>query len=225
MDGHYVATDPIKAAEARRYDCAISQTFAKSRYGNCFRSRNRRRSDSSPAMRPNMDEHTLATKMMTCSILNGYEGLQDLEQAAHHQPETTWRIAWFLICSKKDPGKDDGAMCYDLMRILALSMGTTVVVSHVLSNWHVLDHSTRWNIIQGFSSKQVITSDAICAVFESPSNTVKERHLILAMIAASRIDIAPRRIKEMASRIGSYDTVHEQDILNNFLASITQSDA
>ena len=167
-----------------------------------------------------MNPSSVANKMLHCDITNGYDGLDDLELLATTDPELSWQIIWNVLTKGADPGKDDGAMCLELMKIASSSNGRQAVDSHLLSTWNCLPCETRSNLIHGFGDSDVVSLGTVVTLFDAPSTTVWERHHICATLASCRYDESPQIIVDMVMRIGAYEDAERQAQLEAFVKSV-----
>ena len=170
-----------------------------------------------------MNQVDIARKMLNCDITNGYEGLDELERFATVEPESAWGIILKILTQGADPGKDDGAMCLELLRIASSCLDRPSLENHLLDVWGSTTSEIRRNLIHGFADSNVVSLSFAVAIFDHPQSTVRERHLILATLASCRHIEAKQVILSMAGRIGQYEDTNRQDKLEVFVKSVISS--
>jgi hypothetical protein len=164
-------------------------------------------------------KNRIRDKILHCSIVNGYDGLEELIQMSQVNPADAASIAWDALVAKGDPGKDDYALCSELFQIIARSTRKSMVSSLVRNYWDKLDEERRLNLLVAIESG-IVDIETIKMVFYSSYNTTRVRHRIVAALAR-RVGINKEMIRELVDNIGDYDSREQQEILNQFREDIT----
>jgi len=154
------------------------------------------------------------------SVINGYEGLDAFSQYAAASPTPALQIVWTVLTRREDPGRDDGALCVELLRLVGRNAGRQEVEKLLLSNWNRLPPAIQRNFIYGFVCPDVISIECACSIFDFPNTSVRERHLIVSVLASARETESPDTLLRMANRIGRYPDPDRQRVLEEFLASL-----
>lgn len=162
-------------------------------------------------------------KMLACTIQNGYEGLDELEQLAKVDPAETEMIAWNVLLSRGDPGKDDYALCTELFRLLEVAIGKNVVADQVSRHWPNLDEERRLNMLAAIGSG-VLDTGKVEELFYSTSNSTRIRHRIAATLASCRFYEAKATIRKLVGDLGNYDSLEKQEILDSFRESVMNTE-
>jgi hypothetical protein len=165
----------------------------------------------------------LREKMASCTILNGYEGLDELEQLAIESPVETASIAWDVLLLRGDPGKDDYALCSQLFKILGVAVGKTAVADQVLHCWQGIDDDRRLNLLAAIESK-ILETDRVRELFYATASSTRLRHRIAAALASCRFAEAKETIRKMVMDIGRYDSPEKQEILDGFRETVLNTD-
>lgn len=169
-----------------------------------------------------MNQSELLQRMKSCSILNEYEGLSDLERHLHTHPCEAADVAWAILCHDGDPGKDDHALCENLTSIWVDGFGNDKCEKALIRSWNELSPEIRENIIYGFSNTN-ITKMTIMHLYGMAKSEVADRHRILSIVASSRLDEFRNELKEMILRVGAYEDSSRQDGLDRLVANLEVS--
>jgi len=166
-----------------------------------------------------MNQSELLERMKSCSILNDYEGLSDLEGLLRTHPDEAAGVAWAVLCHDGDPGKDDHALCENLTSIWLAGFGNTQCEESLFKSWQELPPEIRENIIYGFSNEN-ISKMTVLRLYNAETSEVAERHRILSVVASSRLDEFRDELKEMLLRVGVYEDSSRQVGLDRLVANL-----
>lgn len=167
-----------------------------------------------------MNTSLIRATLAQCTIITGYSGLDEIKEFARRDPAAVLSVIWSLLEGQEDPGKDDGALCLELLRIAASQVGRHKVESLFLSNWDKLSEDAQRNLIHGFADQSVISVEIIVELFNRPTTNVRQRHLIVSVLASSRADLSHAVLLELTNRIGKYHDTARQEVLDHFLKSV-----
>jgi hypothetical protein len=165
----------------------------------------------------------LRDKMVACSILNGYDGLEELEHLAGSNPSEAATIAWDVLMLRGDPGKDEYALCSELFRILGVAVGKNQVATEVLGYWPEVDEERRLNLLASLDSG-ILETESVPELFYANGNTTRLRHRIAAALASCRFYEAKETIRKLVMDIGGYDSPEKQQILDSFKESVMNTE-
>jgi hypothetical protein len=156
-----------------------------------------------------------------CTVVNGYEGLEEFRALTSADPGAALRSVWRLLTSRADPGQDDGGLCLELLRLVVATAGRDVVDRVVLDAWPSLNEVARRNVLYGAASPDALSTEVGLRLFDMPSTSVHERHLLVAGFVGGdpRPELRGRMI-ELAGRIGNYTEPHRQAILEQFVQDV-----
>ncbi len=165
----------------------------------------------------------MRNRMLECSILNGYDGLDELIELAERNPAEAESIAWEVLLSRGDPGKDDYGLCSELFLILAATASKKVIADRVAIAWPQLDHEVRLNLLASIDTG-VLDTKSVSDLFHTKGNCTAIRHRIAAALAASRFDEAKDVVRNLVSEIGEYESTEKQEILDRFKESVMNTE-
>jgi hypothetical protein len=175
----------------------------------------RRKTDMNP------EEAAMRQRMQQCSILNGYDGLDEFQVFAKNNPEVAFDIAWSLLLGREDPGRDDQALCVDLMELLVELGGRERVEALILKEWPALSDSLRRNITLVSGSTKAISTDFGKQLFHHPTTRIEQRHHLAAGLASSETDRqCAKDVVTLVTQIGRYSEGYRQAILDSFVADV-----
>jgi hypothetical protein len=166
-----------------------------------------------------MNESELAERMQSCSILNDYDGLSELERLLESHPREAASIAWSVLRQCADPGRDDHGLCVNLTSICVTGFGRERFEELIVETWQGLSSEIRENIINGLANDG-IGKTTVLALYNAAISGVVERHRIISVIASTRFDEFRDEFVEMISRLGSYEDPTRQSGLDRLVANI-----
>lgn len=161
--------------------------------------------------------------MRVCTIANGYAGLDEFKQFAQEQPDSAVRVAWDILLNRSDPGRDDGALCVELLRTISVVAGQARIEDLILKQWDQLSDPIRKNLTEGAACRDIFSINFAEHLFSLPSTRVDQRHQIVAGLAAGDDRNCDTVIRSMAQRIGSYPDAHRHKILDRFTQDIARN--
>jgi hypothetical protein len=170
------------------------------------------------------EEELLLNRLLTCTIANGYAGVDEFKAFACVHPEAALRITWTVLTGREDPGRDDGALCIELLEIVTEAAGRQAVEELVLGAWSSLSDPIRRNIVVVAGSAKAMSAELAIKLFNHPDTRIEQRHRIVAGLAAG--DERPGRegyVVDLAKRIGSYSDSDRQTTLDRFVASVVRN--
>jgi len=170
-----------------------------------------------------MEQDNVRVLLSNCSILNGYDGMETISSFARKHPEVAFNLIWETLTHVEDPGNDEGPLCFELLELVASTVGRDEIETRLLAEWDRLPHGIRRNLINGFAKGNIVSMNIATQLFDRPSTTVRERHMMLATLASCRHDESPQTILSMAQRIGAYEDVDRQAQLEAFVDSVVAS--
>ncbi len=158
----------------------------------------------------------LKLRMQSCSIVNGYDGLDLLIDFAKQNPADASQIVWDVLTNRGDPGKDDYALCEELVNLLGAAMPRAKFESRVADYWEQGNQEIRRNLLSGVATG-AFSIQFIRSLFFAPGSDTAIRHMIVAALASSRFKECRDLIAELAQNIGEYlDDPNKQEVLKSF---------
>ena len=170
------------------------------------------------------EEELILNRLLTCTIANGYAGVDEFKAYARVHPEAALRIAWTVVTGREDPGRDDGALCVELLETVTEAAGRQAVEELVLGGWPCLSDPIRRNIVVVAGSAKAMSAELAIKLFNHPETRTEQRHRIVAGLAAE--DSRPGRegyVVDLAKRIGSYSDPDRQATLDRFVSSVVRN--
>lgn len=164
----------------------------------------------------------LRTILSRCNIVNGYRGLDEFIASCNASPREAFEASWDVLTQTPEYGRDDGALCLEVLRHIAACGQAPAFEARLLAEWKNLPAFARENFIYAFVDPALISLRGVVAIFENLSNSTRDRHLIVAMLASARFGESGLVLANLADRIGNYTDPHRQSILQRFLTALRQ---
>lgn len=161
----------------------------------------------------------LQKRMESCSIINDYDGLDSLIEFSEQNPIDASNIAWAILTSRADPGKDDHALCDELIKLMGKSLQLPELEDRVTDFWRQAMPEIRMNLLSGVTTG-VFSKQFVKSLFYAPGSGTVERHRIVAGLASCRLDECRELLSELVEDIGEHDEPARQKILTSFLANL-----
>lgn len=166
------------------------------------------------------DEVVLDT-LLNCTIANRYEGLDQFKLFAQDRPDEALAIIWKVLTHREDPGRDDGALCHELLATVTDMGRREALEKIILTEWPTMSDGLRRNVTEGAGSLKAMSTAFGLQLFELPETRVEQRHhLVAGFVAGDRNRKCEDFIVELAKRIGTYAEPYRQEILDGFVQDV-----